>query len=68
MIYKNWLEEWLAHYIEPTAKTRTYSRYSEIVSLHIIPKLGGIRFRRNIPRCSAKVCNGITASRQFTNG
>lgn len=34
------LEEWLAHYIEPTAKSRTYSRYSEIVSLHIIPKLG----------------------------
>lgn len=40
MIYKTWLEEWLAHYIEPTAKSRTYSRYSEIVSLHIIPKLG----------------------------
>ena len=40
MIYKTWLEEWLAHYIEPTAKSRTYSRYSEIVRQHILPKLG----------------------------
>lgn len=40
MIYKTWLEKWLAHYIEPTAKSRTYSRYSEIVRQHILPKLG----------------------------
>ena len=40
MIYKTWLDEWLAHYIEPTAKSRTYSRYSEIVRQHILPKLG----------------------------
>ena len=40
MVYKTWLNEWLAHYIEPTAKSRTYSCYSEIVRQHILPKLG----------------------------
>lgn len=40
MKYKDWLKEWLDNYIEPTAKTRTFSRYSEIVEQHIIPKLG----------------------------
>ena len=40
MKYKDWLKEWLENYIEPTAKARTYSRYSEIVDQHIIPKLG----------------------------
>ena len=40
MKYKDWLQEWLDHYIEPTAKIRTYNRYSEIVVQHLIPKLG----------------------------
>ena len=40
MKYKDWLQEWLDHYIEPTAKIRTYNRYSEIVAQHLIPKLG----------------------------
>ena len=40
MEYKYWLNEWLDNYIEPTAKTKTFIRYSEIVNQHLIPKLG----------------------------
>ena len=40
MKYKDWLKEWLDNYIEPTAKARTFSRYSEIAEQHLIPKLG----------------------------
>lgn len=40
MKYKDWIQEWLYNYIEPTVKTRTFSRYSEIVEQHIIPRLG----------------------------
>ena len=40
MKYHEWLKEWLENYIEPTAKTRTFSRYSEIIKQHIIPRLG----------------------------
>lgn len=40
MKYKDWLKEWLDNYIEPTAKARMFSRYSEIVNQHITQKLG----------------------------
>ena len=40
MKYKDWLEVWLKNYIKPTAKRRTYERYSQVVELHIIDKLG----------------------------
>lgn len=40
MKYKDLLKEWLDNYIEPTAKSRTYNRYSEIVYKHVIPKFG----------------------------
>lgn len=40
MEYKVWLKEWLDNYIEPTAKERTFNRYSEIAEQHLIPKFG----------------------------
>ena len=49
MKYKDWLKEWLDNYIEPTVKARTFSRYSEIVNQHIIPKLGEYELSDLIP-------------------
>lgn len=49
MKYKDWLKEWLDNYIEPTVKTRTFSRYSEIVNQHITPKLGEYELSDLIP-------------------
>ena len=40
MKYKDWLDVWLKNYIKPTAKRRTYERYSQVVEQHIIDKLG----------------------------
>ncbi|MDY4592058.1 MAG: site-specific integrase [Eubacteriales bacterium] len=40
MKYKTWLYDWLENYIKPSSKKRTYERYFQICSLHIIPKLG----------------------------
>ena len=40
MKYKDWIEIWLKNYIKPTAKRKTYERYSQIVEQHIIDKLG----------------------------
>lgn len=40
MIYNNWLNLWLENYIKPSAKVRTYERYSQIVRTHINGKLG----------------------------
>ncbi|MEG9429508.1 MAG: site-specific integrase [Christensenellaceae bacterium] len=39
MKYKDWLNEWLEHYVKPTTKIRTYERYREL-SVHIIKKIG----------------------------
>ena len=40
MVYKDWLVEWLEIYIRPSLKDKTYTQYSDIVRLHLIPKLG----------------------------
>ena len=36
----DWFEEWLAHYVKPASKQKTYRRYEEIVAQHILPKFG----------------------------
>ncbi len=40
MKYQIWLIQWLENYVKPISKERTYTRYSEIVAGHIIPRLG----------------------------
>ena len=40
MKYKNWLVEWLALYVKPTTKIRTYKKYQRQIELHILPTLG----------------------------
>ncbi len=40
MKYQDWLNEWMENYIMPSSKQRTYTRYEEIVRLHIVPQLG----------------------------
>lgn len=42
MKYKDWLEKWLALYVKPIAKVKTYDRYSRIVCGKLIPALGEI--------------------------
>jgi len=38
--YKDWLTDWLENIVKPTAKMRTYARYSELINRHIILKIG----------------------------
>lgn len=40
MTYKNWLHVWLQNYVKPSVKSRTYLRYFQICTSHIIPLLG----------------------------
>lgn len=42
MTYKNWLNEWLTHYIKPSSKQRTFEQYSKVAQIHILPYLGDI--------------------------
>lgn len=49
MKYKEWLVEWLECYVKPSSKQKTYIRYSEIVSGHIIKALGGYEINELTP-------------------
>ena len=49
MEYKQWLINWLNNYVEPSSKQRTYTRYSEIVNQHVIPKLGELDLNEITP-------------------
>lgn len=40
MLYKEWLQEWLECYVNPSSKHKTYVRYSEIVAQHLNGALG----------------------------
>lgn len=40
MKYKDWLGEWLNTYVKTSNKQRTYERYCQTVSVHILPHLG----------------------------
>lgn len=40
MKYRNWLNEWLAHYVKPSNKLRTFEQYSCAVRVHILPGIG----------------------------
>lgn len=40
MKYKDWLDEWLNHYVKTSNKQRTYERYCRTAKVHIIPHLG----------------------------
>lgn len=40
MKYKDWINNWLKNYIQPSNKPHTYERYFQTCALHIIPKLG----------------------------
>lgn len=40
MKYKDWLGEWLNTYVKTSSKQRTYERYCQTVSVHILPHLG----------------------------
>lgn len=49
MQYKEWLNEWLQCYVKPSSKQKTYIRYSEIVSQHIIRSLGNYEMNELTP-------------------
>lgn len=40
MKYKDWLAEWLNHYVKTSNKQRTFERYCQTANVHIIPTLG----------------------------
>lgn len=63
MTYKNWLNEWLTHYIKPSSKQRTFEQYSKVAQIHILPYLGDIELTDLTPFVLQKLITDL-----MTNG
>lgn len=49
MRYQDWLMDWLNNYVGPSVKPKTYERYSDIISKHLIPRLGECQIEELTP-------------------
>lgn len=62
MTYKNWLNEWLTHYIKPSSKQRTFEQYSRVAQIHILPYLGDIELTDLTPFILQKFITDLTTN------
>lgn len=62
MSYKNWLNEWLTHYIKPSSKQRTFGQYSRVAQIHILPYLGDIELTDLTPFVLQKFITDLTTN------
>ena len=60
MKYKIWLENWLAHYVEPSSKKRTFRHYSKAAEIHILPYLGELELSELTPYVLQKFIAELT--------
>lgn len=68
MQYKYWLTDWLLNYVKPTAKSKTYNRYSDIIDHHIIPKLGDYEVSELTPLIVQRFITELLQSGNLKNG
>lgn len=62
MTYRNWLNEWLIHYIKPSSKRRTFEQYSKVAQIHIQPYLGEIELTDLSPFVLQKFITDLTTN------
>ena len=62
MTYKNWLNEWLTHYIKSSSKQRTFEQYSKVAQIHILPYLGDIELTDLTPFVLQKFVTNLTVN------
>ena len=68
MKYKEWLDVWFANYIEPSSKTKTRERYSEIIEKHLKVKLGEYELEELSPIVIQKYITELMQSGNLTTG
>ena len=68
MQYKKWLTEWLEHYVKPSSKQKTYTRYSEIVFGHIVKSLGDYELSELTPLILQRFTTGLLRSGNIKTG
>ncbi len=68
MQYKEWLNEWLECYVKPSSKQKTYIRYSEIVSGHLVKALGDYEMSELTPLILQRYATELLQSGNLKTG
>ena len=68
MYYKTWLNDWIANYIMPAVKSKTFARYVDIVEHHLIPKLGHYDLEELTPFIVQKYISELMQSGNLRTG
>lgn len=67
MKYRNWLNEWLEHYVKPTTKIRTYERYQELTE-HIVKNIGEYEIKNLSPIILQKFATDLLENGNLKTG
>ena len=67
MKLKNWLPEWLEHYIKPSAKEKTMFYYTVIIQKHLIPDIGEYALEELTPFRLQQYITGLTKNGNLRN-
>lgn len=62
MKYSQWLDIWFTNYIEPSSKTKTKERYSEIIEKHLKVRLGEYELNELTPIILQRYVTELTQS------
>lgn len=68
MLYKDWLSEWLIHYVQPRVKKKTLQRYNDIIRNHIIPSIGEYEMRDITPLVVQRFVTDLLQSGNIKTG
>lgn len=68
MKIKEWLPVWLENYVKPTAKEKTYTRYSEVVTQHLIPRIGESEMSEVTPLMLQQMVTELSAHGNLRTG
>lgn len=68
MKVKEWLPVWLENYVKPTAKEKTYTRYSEVVTHHLIPRIGELEMSEVTPLMLQQMVTELSAHGNLRTG
>lgn len=68
MLYKDWLDEWLTNYIKPSSKDKTYKRYVNVATKHLVPKLGHYELTDITPLVVQRYITELLQSGNLKNG
>ena len=60
--YREWLDEWMIHYVKPSVKIRTYERYKLIIEQHIKDNIGGMELNDLSPLVLQSFITGLLQS------